>query len=203
MEGGVPTIVLAATNGDGDDDEPITCTNLTEVPTGAFQVDCTCEVSGIVTVNFNGGFTQGTCEQTGGGDGITLSIDTTGTSTYTNCVVEDCDENVTLNGSDSFSVQGNFSECTEEATFTNMVQTAQACSGVTATTDGGNSTIGYDITSTGTSTLSFVLAQTNGDDEDIDISGDFCIGSDSITFSSATDFVDKVDPNNLCEDDGS
>lgn len=109
-------------------------------------------------------------------------------TTYVDCRVSSCNEDMTVNGSVVSSSEGSFDLNTGAGTTTFTFSTDNECSGIEVDA----SEAGFKIT--------FIFTSTENDFSD-EASGSYCeSGSDPITFSSLEEFEELVDPQNICDD---
>lgn len=148
------------------------CSTPVNVDATTRRVTCTCPRGGSLTVDYIDPAESGTCP---------ITITSSSTTTYTNCVVEICGGRTTLNGQNSGQVESRRSEISS-------FQTASACSGITAVPSGGSTfTLGYQINFTDNG-----VTQT--------FSGNICVDGESTAFSNREEFEAAFDPGGDCRE---
>lgn len=155
-------------------------------------VMCDCIGGGSVTHTFDKTIDHdGECtraNENNSNPGKVNSFEGSATVTFEDCVIDQCGQEVTLNGSVSEEVSFLVNTCDqEESFFTIDVQTSGACDGLEAT-------VGEDTTVIG---LNASISRTHGPQE---VSGDLCVDGESTPFESISELNKALDPEGECED---
>lgn len=114
-----------------------------------------------------------------------LSFDHTHQTTYSDCKITACSEEVTLNGNVAGALSGTFQPIQNNGDLSISNATDASCSGMTSS----STDFGFDMDMT-------------FDGSDVTFSGSFCMNSESISFATLAILQSAVDPNSECENFG-
>ena len=171
----------------------------TQNPDGSFSVTCDCHAGdttqGTVTHTFNKAMTHGTCTRGDGSTGPTLSMDGTVTTTFDNCIVEQCGDTLTLSGTVTGAIAMSVDTCAHQTSFTVDFSTVGQCGGQCDATNGLTTTLPDGTTHE--TCLQATVSRTGGPQT---VSGSICTdGGTAIDFSSMDSLKQAIDPNGTCD----
>lgn len=110
------------------------------------------------------------------------------TQTFNDCVVDACDESITLRGTATGSLEGTFDTTTGSGSLEGEMSTHEPCSGMTAESD----------TTEGEVPLGFSMTMTF-DGTTHDYAGTFCPNNESLSFDDLDELNLLSDPSGTCQ----